>query len=270
MKYSHKKYRLDELIVLKNLVDSRIKAQKLILDGKVKVENNIVYKPSKKFPIESKLEIQINNQEEFVSRGGKKLNKAIQEFSKYGLEVENKICLDIGASTGGFTDCLLKHKAQLVIALDNGKNQLHPQIAQNPKVINIEQFNAKNINTLFENPLKFNIHPEILTNIDIITIDVSFISATLITSSLRLIKNPKTINLIILIKPNFELTKKEKKYLKKGVIKDRKKIILTLLKTLKIIKNQGFKFIKVIESPIKGDKGNTEFLAYFIKEKCEY
>ncbi|MEN3015008.1 MAG: TlyA family RNA methyltransferase [bacterium] len=257
------KYRLDELLVLKKLVESRIKAQKLILDGKVKVNGQVIYKISKKFPQE--VVIEVENPVDYVSRGGYKLEKAITEFSKHNFSVEGKVCLDIGASTGGFTECLLNHKAKFVIALDNGKSQLHPKLLKNPNVINIEKFNAKNIHLLFQNPTAFGINLDIVKHVEIIVIDVSFISLTHITQPLTLIDNK--FKMITLIKPNFELTKQERKYLKKGVLRDRKKVIQVLLRTLKTISKQGYKFIKVIESPIKGYKGNTEFLAYFIKEK---
>ncbi|MFN4220412.1 MAG: TlyA family RNA methyltransferase [bacterium] len=251
------KYRLDEILVIRKMIDSRIKAYKMIVDGKVKVENQIVYKPSKKFPLNVNIEIEPLPEMEFVSRGGYKLKEAIEKFN---IDVKNKVCMDIGASTGGFTDCLLKYGAKKVIAIDNGKNQLHPSLLKNPNVINIENFNAKNINLFFQNN-------SLSKEIEIIAIDVSFISVTLITESLAKVKNEKKLNLIILIKPNFEINKDERKFLKKGVLKDRKKLILITLRTLKKIRNQGFKFIKIIPSPIKGDKGNTEFLAYFIKEK---
>ncbi|MCX7758003.1 MAG: TlyA family RNA methyltransferase [bacterium] len=256
-----KKYRLDELLVLKNLVDSRIKAREFILDGKVYVDGQVFYKPSKK--LREDVKIEINKPTCFVSRGGYKLNKAINDFK---LDVKNKVCIDIGASTGGFTDCLLKNEAKSVIAVDNGKNQLHQSLIKNPQIINIEEFNARNIEDLFKHPEKYKIPKELINDTEIITIDVSFISVTLITQSISFIENKKKLNIVILIKPNFELTKKEIKYLKKGVLKDRKTILAVLLRTLKKIRNQGFKFINVIESPIKGDKGNTEFLAYFIKE----
>jgi len=252
------KYRLDEILFLKRIVDSRIKAQKLILDGKVLVNGQTIFKPSKKFPLE--VNVEITKELEFVSRGGLKLQKAIEEFSKYGLEVKDKICLDIGASTGGFTDCLLKNQAKLIIAIDNGKNQLHPSLQKNPQVISIEKFNAKNIHKLFQDST-----PPQINETEIITMDVSFISATLITQSISLIQNTKPIHLVILIKPNFELEKSEVRFLRKGLLKDNKKIIEVLLRTLRKIRQQGFKFVKVIKSPIKGDKGNTEFLAYFIK-----
>ncbi len=254
------KYRLDELLVIKKLVDSRVKAQKLILDGKVLVEGKVLYKPAQKFDINTN--INVIQEEEFVSRGGYKLKAALDEFSKIGLRVDDKVCLDIGASTGGFTDCLLKHGAKLVIALDNGKNQLHPKLLNNPNVINIEEFNARNLEKLFENKIL----QEILNKIEIITIDVSFISCTLITQSISKIKFGKPIHIVILIKPNFELQKNELKFLKKGVLKDNKKMFSVLLRTLRTIRKQGFKFIKVIKSPIKGDKGNVEFLVYYIKE----
>lgn len=257
-----KKYRLDELLVLKGLVESRVRAHKLILDGKVFIEGKPFYKPSKKFSEDINIEVQKNF--EFVSRGGYKLQKALETFQ---IDVKNKVCIDIGASTGGFTDCLLKNGAKIVISIDNGKNQLHPSLVNNQKVINIEKFNAKEINKIFESPQNFKLSSEIINNVEIITIDVSFISATMITQAISLVKADKKLNIIVLIKPNFELRKDERKHLKKGVLKNPNMLFLILLRTIRKIRKQGFRFVGITESPIKGDKGNREFLVYFIKEQ---
>lgn len=247
------KLRLDEYLVAKKYLDSRVLAQKLILNSKVFVNNKIINKPSYKVKEDDIVNIELVN-ERYVSRGGYKLEAAIKEFN---IDLTDKVCLDIGASTGGFTDCLLYHNAKLVIALDNGYNQLHPKLKNNPKVINIEKFNAKEIYTIYDKLLSYG-------KISIITIDVSFISILKIFEALSKC-NLINVKIISLIKPNFELNKDERKYIKKGVLKDKKIIFKTVLRVLKNIRKMGFIFKGIIKSPILGTKGNQEFLALFEK-----
>ena len=247
------KLRLDEYLVINKYVDSRVLAQKLILNSKVFVNNIVINKPSYKVKENDIVNVELTN-EKYVSRGGYKLESAIKEFN---IDVKDKVCLDIGASTGGFTDCLLYHNAKLVIALDNGYNQLHPKLKNNSKVINIEKFNAKEIHTIYDKLLSYG-------KIDIITIDVSFISVLKIFESLNRC-NLDNVKIISLIKPNFELNKDERKYIKKGILKDKKIIFKVVLRVLKNIRKMGFVFKGIIKSPILGTKGNQEFLALFEK-----
>ncbi|MGC8733970.1 MAG: TlyA family RNA methyltransferase [bacterium] len=247
------KLRLDEFLVVNKYVESRVLAQKLIFDSKVFVNDKVVTKPSYKVKKEDIISVKYVG-EKYVSRGGYKLEAAIKSFN---IDVSNKICLDIGASTGGFTDCLLYHNAKLVIALDNGYNQLHPKLKNNPKVINIEKFNAKEIYNIYDKLLSYG-------KIEIITIDVSFISVLKIFEALSKC-NLENVKIISLIKPNFETLKDERKYIKKGVLKDKRIIFKILLRVLKIIRNLGFIFKGIIKSPILGSKGNQEFLALFQK-----
>jgi 23S rRNA (cytidine1920-2'-O)/16S rRNA (cytidine1409-2'-O)-methyltransferase len=247
------KLRLDEYLVINKYVDSRVLAQKLILDSKVFINNIVINKPSYKVKENDTVKVELNN-ERYVSRGGYKLEAAIKEFN---IDVKDKVCLDIGASTGGFTDCMLYHNAKLVIALDNGYNQLHPKLRNNSKVINIEKFNAKEIHTIYDKLVSYG-------KIDIITIDVSFISVLKIFESLNRC-NLDNVKIIPLIKPNFELNKDERKYIKKGVLKDKKIIFKVVLRVLKNIRKMGFVFKGIIKSPILGTKGNQEFLALFEK-----
>lgn len=247
------KLRLDEFLVLNNYVESRVYAQKIIFDSKVVVNDKIITKPSYKVKENDVIKI-YNLQEKYVSRGGYKLEAAIKNFN---IDVKEKVCLDIGASTGGFSDCLLQYQAKLVIALDNGCNQLHQKLKDNPKIINIEKFNAKEIHRIYDKLLSYG-------DIEVITIDVSFISVIKIFESLAKC-NLKNVKIIALIKPNFETSKTERKYLKKGVIKDKGVILKILFRVLKKIRNLGFVFRRVIKSPIVGAKGNQEFLALFEK-----
>ncbi len=247
------KIRLDEFLVLNKYVESRVYAQKIIFDSKVLVNDKIITKPSYKIKDNDIIKI-LDLQEKYVSRGGYKLEAAIKNFN---IDVKEKICLDIGASTGGFSDCLLQNGAKLVIALDNGYNQLHQKLKNTPNIINIEKFNAKEIYKIYDKLLSYG-------NIELITIDVSFISVVKIFEALAKC-SLKNVKIICLIKPNFETEKNERKYLKKGVIKDKNIIFKLLFRVLKKVRNLGFRFIKVMRSPISGAKGNQEFLALFEK-----
>lgn len=242
------KERIDKLLVDKGLVESREKAQALIMSGAVFVNNQKIDKPGTKVPTDTN--IYIKEKMPYVSRGGFKLEKGLKVFN---LDVKDKICLDIGSSTGGFTDCLLQNGAKKVYAVDVGKNQLHEKLRADSGVISIEEFNAR---YLTEN--------EIPEKIDILVCDVSFISITKILPNIcNLLK--EDFKGIILIKPQFELSKKE---VKDGVVRDKelhfkaiKSVIESLMQSCYCIRNLDF-------SPIKGPEGNIEFLA-LIERKSE-
>ena len=237
------KKRLDELLVEKNLIESRNKAQGIILSGLVYVNNQKIDKPGKRFSDD--VEILVKSLPKFVSRGGLKLEHAIKNFK---INVKDKICMDIGASTGGFTDCLLQFGAKKVYSIDVGYGQLHYSLRNNPKVINIERCNFRYIE-----------RDKIKDKIDICTIDVSFISLKLIIPKcIEFLKDRGSI--IALIKPQFEAGKNEVE--KGGIIKspEKHKKILNNLKEFFI--NTRLKIEGLIESPILGQKGNKEFLIY--------
>ncbi len=240
------KKRLDTILIEKNIVESKHKAQAMILAGQVFVNNIKVDKPGKKF--NEDINIEIKSFPKFVSRGGLKLEYALTQFD---IEVKDKICMDIGASTGGFTDCLIQYGAKKVYAIDVGYGQLHYKLRNNPKVINIEKCNFRYIKS-----------DKIIDIIDLCTIDISFISLKLII--------PKCIDflkekgeIIALIKPQFEAGKSEVG--KGGIVKDpeiHEKIILNLKKFFFSINLQ---VLGLVESPILGQKGNKEFLIYLKK-----
>ena len=237
--------RLDDYLSKNNLVESRNKAQDLILRGFVEV-NGIVTK-TKSFNVKDNDFIEITQTSKFVSRGGDKLEHALISFN---IDVKELTALDIGASTGGFTDCLLKYNARKVYALDVGYNQLSSKLREDNRVISIEHTNAKDI--------KKSMFDEIPT---IIVSDVSFISVSKIAPIIR----EELVGFkywISLIKPQFEL---ERHFAgKNGVIKSdslRKNILEDALNR---IANEGFINTEVIESPLKGKEGNTEYLACFI------
>ncbi len=238
--------RLDEYLYKNNFVESRAKAQNIILAGCVFV--NGVKTISKAQKIKDNDIISIINNNKYVSRAGEKLEKAINYFN---ISVENKICLDIGASTGGFTDCLLQYNAKKVYAIDVGHNQLVYKLRNNDRVVSIEDFNAKNIKKNM-----FDILPTVVVS------DVSFISI----SKIAPIIYGELENMefwISLIKPQFEAERGEVS--KGGIIRDDKLREEIVNRAIKRVVSSGFIEVDRIISPIKGTKGNIEYLSYFIR-----
>ncbi|EKV56120.1 hemolysin protein [Brachyspira hampsonii 30446] len=238
--------RLDEYVHSKGYTESRSKAQDIILAGCVFV--NGVKVTSKAHKIKDTDNIEVIQNIKYVSRAGQKLEKA---FTEFGISVENKTCLDIGASTGGFTDCLLKHGAKKVYALDVGHNQLVYKLRNDNRVISIEDFNAKDIKReMFNDEI-----PSIVVS------DVSFISISKIAPII--FKELNNLEFwVTLIKPQFEAEKGEVS--KGGIIRDdllREKILNNAISRITEI---GFKEVNRTVSPIKGAKGNIEYLAHFI------
>ncbi|MEZ0344132.1 MAG: TlyA family RNA methyltransferase [Caldimicrobium sp.] len=239
-----KKIRADKLLVERGLCESREKAQALILAGKVffslDAQNFIlVKKPGENLPESAVLHIE----EDFpyVSRGGLKLEKALEVFE---IDPKGMICLDIGASTGGFTHCLILKGAKKVYALDVGKGQLHQKLREDPRVVVMEEINAR-----YLNPEMF---PE---KFDLITVDVSFISLKKILPVLPpLLKEEGKV--LALIKPQFEVGPRE---VKKGVVRDSKLHFGVIQDLWEFSETLNFKPLGVCESPILGAKGNKEF-----------
>jgi len=244
---TRKKERIDKLLVDRGLVETREKAQALIMAGVVFVDNQKVDKAGTKVSVDSNIEIK--EKLPYVSRGGFKLEKGIKVFN---VDVKDKVCLDIGASTGGFTDCLLQNGAKKVYAVDVGKNQLHEKLRKDPRVISIEEFNARYLTS-----------QQIPEPIDILVSDVSFISITKILPNICDLLKDNFVG-IILIKPQFELSKKE---VKDGVVKD-KQLHEKAIKSVVEVLTQSCYCVKDLDfSPIKGPKGNIEFLALIEKKK---
>ncbi len=240
-----KKERLDKLLVNKKLVESREKAQRLIMSGVVFVENQKIDKPGTKVPVEAN--IFIKEKEKYVSRGGYKLEKGIKSFKP---DIKNKVCLDIGASTGGFTDCLLQHGAKKVYAVDVGKNQLHEKLKGHPSVINLEKTNARYLSK-----------EHIPEKIEFFVSDVSFISILKILPEICSLIKDKAEG-IILIKPQFELSKKE---VKGGVVKDKELHKKAIKKVMEGLENSCYCVRDINFSETWGPEGNIEFLAYVVK-----
>lgn len=238
--------RLDVLLVKKGMFPSRQKAIEAIKLGQVFVEETKKIKPSEKFEEEVNIKITGDNLK-YVSRGGFKLEKMISEFN---LNFKNAVVLDMGSSTGGFTDCALKNGAKKVFAVDVGSNQLVESLKQDKRVISLENTDIRNISE------------DVINECNIVVGDLSFISIVKILDAIK--PYIKTQILALLIKPQFECgVELSKKY--KGVIKDynlSKKICFDVLNK---IKDLGFNVHKVSDSPIKGGDGNNEFIALISK-----
>lgn len=261
-----KKERLDKILVDKGLVKSREQGKSLIMTGNVLVDGEKITKAGTLIPQKAKIEVKKETLP-YVSRGGLKLQGAIEHFN---INVRNKICLDIGASTGGFTDCLLQNGARLVYAVDVGYGQLDWKLRQDKRVINIEKVNVRYLNQsnflkIIESKieqistLKFTIgHLQQLLP-DIGTIDVSFISLEKVLPQVFELTKPQA-EIIVLIKPQFEAGRN--KIGKGGVVRDKQVHQEVIEKVRKLSKNIGLTEIGTIPSPIIGPAGNIEYLMY--------
>jgi len=238
-----KKERLDRLLVERGLVKSRERARALIMAGKVLVDGKVVDKAGAKVPAEAKIELK-GEDIPYVSRGGLKLETAIKEF---GLKVDGFTCLDVGASTGGFTDCLLKHGAKKVYAVDVGRGQLDWKLRNDPRVISIEGFNARYLT-----------EKEVPERVDLAVSDVSFISLTRILPVIKRFLKPEG-KIVALIKPQFELTKREIDR-GRGVVREPELHKKAIDKILSFSREIGLYPEKLTLSRPRGPKGNKEFL----------
>lgn len=241
--------RIDIFLTENGIVESRNRAQTLIKNGNIFVDGKVISKPS--FEIKGDEDIKVTDENicPYVSRGGIKLKTAIDAF---GIDAREKVCLDIGASTGGFTDCLLKEGARKVFAVDTGFGQLHPLLKSDVRVVSLENVNARY--------LEFEAIKELC---DICVMDVSFISQTkLYPAIVPLVKDGGIM--ITLIKPQFEVGRSG--IGKGGIVKDEK----LRKKAVEFVKEQaeiyGMVNCGCVPSAIKGGDGNTEYLAYFIKK----
>jgi 23S rRNA (cytidine1920-2'-O)/16S rRNA (cytidine1409-2'-O)-methyltransferase len=238
--------RLDTLITERKLVKSRSVALDLVKKGKVLVNGEIITKPAKDFVNSTDLLIEILEQPKYVGRGGLKLEKALIEFK---INPTGLIVLDVGSSTGGFTDCLLQKGVKKIYAVDVGTDQFDSELKKDPRVTLMEKTDIRNVKTLSEKP-------------DLAVIDVSFISLELILEKVKdLLKNNGQI--IALIKPQFETPKEDKN--KSGVVKTDKIRGLVLENIKNYCQKIGLKTLRVIDSPILGGSGNKEYLVLLQK-----
>lgn len=222
---------------------SRQAAKNLIDSGNVKIDGKVVVKPSFEIDEETEHNIEIINKQRFVSRGGEKLDFALDVFK---INVENKTCIDIGASTGGFTDCLLQRGASHVFAVDSGHSQLDFSLEDDERVTSIEKYNARFIQS-GDFPCRF----------DLAVMDVSFISQTFIHQGIHLILKDCG-QLISLIKPQFECGRNALN--SHGIVKKNSYYIEAINKIIDNAIICGFSCIDIVRSPIEGGSGNTEFL----------
>ncbi len=243
--------RADVYIFLQGAVRSRKQAKDLIDAGAVTLDGKLVKKASEDIDDSIEHEIIIENTEKYVSRGGLKLEAALEAFR---VDVTGLAALDIGASTGGFTDCLLKHGAKSCVAVDSGHGQLDPAIARDPRVVSYEKYNARELSS--------DIIPE---GADIIVMDVSFISQTLIIGRLPCILRDDGV-FISLIKPQFEAGRAA--IGKGGIVHSKSDRKSAVLRVTDFAATVGLFCTGLIVSPIKGGDGNTEYLAIF-KRKGE-
>ena len=241
------KVRIDRLLVEKGLVETREKARALLMAGKVTVDGEVVDKPGTRVPPDA--EVRVLEGMPYVSRGGLKLETALKGFS---VDVSGAVCLDVGASTGGFTDCLLKHGAKRVYAIDVGRGQLDWRLRNDERVVLKEGFNAR---YLTEEDL-----PE---KVDIAVIDVSFISLTLILPAVvKVLKESGKV--IALVKPQFELSRRE---VKRGVVKDPALRFKAVMKVLSFSKELRLHPEGVLLSHPPGPKGNREYFLLLTRKK---
>ncbi len=245
-----KKPRLDALLVTRGLVESRTQAQRLIMAGQVRVNDQVALKPGQRVSPDARLEVA--QPPRFVSRGGEKLAAALEAFP---IAVAGKVCADVGASTGGFTDCLLQHGAARVYALDVGKGQLHWKLRNDPRVVVMEGVNARYVERL----------PE---PVALVTIDASFISLRVLLPVVRgwfpeaaHAEGGACGDVVALIKPQFEAGRQEAAR-GRGVIRDPEVHRRVLHTVLTFAQAQGYGVRGVVRSPVRGPKGNVEFLAW--------
>lgn len=244
------KKRLDILVTERGLVESREKAKTLIMAGQVYVDGQKADKPGDTFSEDAAVEVRGKGLP-YVSRGGLKLEKAMREF---GLQLQGRTCMDIGASTGGFTDCMLQNGAQRVYSVDVGYGQLAWSLRTDPRVVNLERTNARYLT-----------QEQVPEEIGFFSVDVSFISLTLILPAVRplLAEHGQAM---CLIKPQFEAGRE--KVGKKGVVRDKAVHEEVIEKIRSFALENGFSVLGLTFSPVKGPEGNIEYLIYLERSEA--
>ena len=243
------KERLDILLVQKGLAPSREKAKAMIMEGNVFINNNREDKAGTMFDENVEIEIK-GNTLKYVSRGGLKLEKAMTHF---GITLDDKVCMDIGASTGGFTDCMLQNGAKKVYAVDVGYGQFAWKLRQDERVVCMEKTNIRYVTP-----------EDIADKLDFASVDVSFISLTKVLGPARALLTDEG-EMVCLIKPQFEAGKE--KVGKKGVVREKSVHEEVIVRVIDFAKEIGFEILNLEYSPIKGPEGNIEYLVYI--RKCE-
>lgn len=244
-----KKIRLDQLLLERGFFDSRSRAQWAIRNGLVSVNDTFISKPGEAVDVQATLVVQDHPALHYVSFGGYKLHTALDAFD---INVDKVWAMDVGASTGGFTDCLLKHGAQKVLAVDVGKGQLHPSLRHNPKVLFFE-----------EQDFRFFSYPYVAS---LIVVDVSFISVTLLLESILRFLDSEG-HAVVLIKPQFEQNKKL--HFKGGIIRNREIILEAVAKVLEAAEREELYVKDLTLAPVEEEK-NVEVFAFFSRLKPAY
>ena len=245
------KERLDVLLVSRGLCETRSKAQAVIMSGEVYVEGQKADKAGADFPVEAQIEVR-GHACPYVSRGGLKLEKALRDF---GVDPTGFVCSDSGASTGGFTDCLLQQGAAKVFAIDVGYGQLAWKIRSDPRVVVMERTNIRYVTP-----------EELGETLDLSVIDVSFISLRIVLPAIQKLLKP-TGQVLCLIKPQFEAGKE--KVGKKGVVRDPAVHQEVLQDFVALADSLHFTIRDLTFSPVKGPEGNIEFLAHLSMQPGE-
>jgi 23S rRNA (cytidine1920-2'-O)/16S rRNA (cytidine1409-2'-O)-methyltransferase len=240
------KIRLDIRLAELGLAESRSSAQRIIMAGSVRVNGQVALRPSA--TVNENDLVTVEKTPPFVSRGGEKLDAALIAFDL--VDLVGKTCVDVGSSTGGFTDCLLQHGAGKVFAIDVGYGILHWKLRQDPRVISMERSNARYVERFAE-------------PVDLVTIDASFISLKTLLPVVKKWIGSKNVDVIALIKPQFEAGRKDAAK-GEGVIRNPLIHRRILIEILEFAGETGFKVAGLIKSPLTGPKGNIEFLVHLI------
>ena len=242
------KERLDVLLVQRGLAPSREKAKTMIMEGNVFVDQQREDKAGSFFDVEAKIEVR-GNTLRYVSRGGLKLEKAMEAF---GLDLSGCVCMDIGASTGGFTDCMLQNGAAKVYAVDVGYGQFAWKLRQDPRVVGMEKTNIRYVTP-----------DQIGEPLDFASVDVSFISLTKVLEPAKALLR-EGAQMVCLIKPQFEAGKD--KVGKKGVVREQSTHREVIEKVIAYARGLGFRVLHLDYSPVKGPEGNIEYLVHLAND----
>lgn len=238
------KERLDVLLVKQGLAESREKAKAVIMAGEVFVDNQREDKAGQTFPTTAKIEVR-GKKMKYVSRGGYKLERAMEAFP---IVLKDKVCMDVGSSTGGFTDCMLQNGARFVYAIDVGTNQLAWKLRQDERVKSMERTN-----------IRYVVPEDIGEPVDFVSVDVAFISLTKVLSPVKALMKEEG-QIVCLIKPQFEAGRE--KVGKKGVVRDKKVHREVIETVMNHSLSLGFHILGIDHSPIRGPEGNIEYLLY--------
>jgi 23S rRNA (cytidine1920-2'-O)/16S rRNA (cytidine1409-2'-O)-methyltransferase len=244
------KVRIDKLLVERGLAPSRERAQAMILAGRVLVKEQKVAKPGANVEEDAPIRL-LGEDQRYVSRGGVKLEKALEHWK---IDPTGRICMDVGTSTGGFTDCLLQHGAAKVIAVDTGYGQIDSKLRADPRVTLLENTNARYLSA-----------KQVSDRVTLLAMDVSFISATLVLPAV-IGACARPLDVVVLVKPQFEVGRELVG--KGGIVRDAAAQQGAVDRVRQTMNTLGADRLEVIESPIMGAEGNREFLlyAYFVKQ----